>query len=153
MIRLERVDLGAGRIEVPVARIQGSLPGQVLLVSAGMDGDEYASIDAAYGLIEEFSRIRDLRGTVVIIPIVNIPGFEAKRDYNPLDNKYPKLIFPGNSKGTASQRLKHWLSVNFIIKSSVWIDLHGGALGERLVPFVYLPHTGNAMLDNRYRSL
>ena len=153
MIRLEKVDLGVGRIEVPVARIQGSLPGQVLLVSAGMDGDEYASIDAAYGLIEEISKVRDLRGSVVIIPIVNIPGFEAKKDYNPLDYKYPKLIFPGKPDGSPSERLIYWLSQNYILKSNAWIDLHGGALGEYLDPFVYIAQTGNTTLDNRYRSL
>lgn len=153
MIRLEKIDLDVCRVQIPVVHIHGSLPGKNLFVSAGMDGDEYASIDAAYALIEEISNIRDLRGSVVIIPIVNIPGFEAKRDYNPLDYKYPKLIFPGKPDGSPSQRLIYWLSQNFILKSNAWVDLHGGALGEYLDPFVYIPQTGNKQLDGQYRRL
>lgn len=153
MIRLEKVDLGICRVQIPVARLQGSLPGKNLFVSAGMDGDEYASIDAAYGLIEEIYDIRDLRGSVVIIPIVNIPGFEAKRDYNPLDYKYPKLIFPGKPDGSPSQRLIYWLAQNFILKSNAWVDLHGAALGEYLDPFVYMPQTGDRGLDGQYTRL
>lgn len=153
MIRLITVDLGVRKIQVPVTELVGKQPGKTLLLTAGMDGDEYASIDAAYELIEEFSRRQDIHGNVITIPIVNIPGFEAKRDFNILDGKFPKSIFPGKDNGGPTERLIHWLFKNHISCTDVWIDLHGGALGEKLTPFVYMPQTGRKDLDEKYQSI
>jgi len=141
MIRLITVDLGVRKIQVPVTELVGKQPGKTLLLTAGMDGDEYASIDAAYELIEEFSRRQDIHGNVITIPIVNIPGFEAKRDFNTLDGKFPKLIYPGKRNGTSTERLIFWLSTNYISKCNVWIDLHSGALDEMLAPYINLYET------------
>lgn len=74
---------------------------------------------------------------MVIIPIVNIPGFEKAVSWNPLDMKYPKHIFPGKEKGSSTERLMYWLSSNFVTDSDIWIDLHSGASTEVLEPFVW----------------
>ena len=50
------LDLGSAVIRVPVADIKGRAPGKTLLVTAGVDGDEYASIDAAYTMIDEVNK-------------------------------------------------------------------------------------------------
>ncbi len=134
-IPLVSVDLGAGTVRVPVAELSSGKDGKTLLITAGNDGDEYAGIEACYRIIEEFSHT-PFSGKLIVIPIVNIPGFEAEMSQNPLDGKFPKYIYPGNINGSASERLRYWVS-EYAESSDFWLDLHGGSLVESLVPFAW----------------
>ena len=140
LFRAHSVDLGVETIRVPVAEIDGGHPGKTLLVTAGMDGDEYAGMEAAVKLAEHFQN-EAFNGKLIIVPIVNWPGFEAHVSENPLDKKYPKEIFQGRTRGSATERLIHWLTTTFAIQSDAWHDLHGGAHDEHLNPFLWLFRT------------
>ncbi|MBM3204542.1 hypothetical protein FJZ48_00995 [Candidatus Uhrbacteria bacterium] len=129
-----------------VTDLQGKMPGKTLLITAGMDGDEYAGIEAATQLIEAFPS-RAFAGRLIVIPMMNIAGFEAGCSHNPMDKKYPKNIFPGRANGTASEQLIDWLTKNFIHHADAWIDLHGGAKDEYLKPFIWTWETGVAEID------
>lgn len=146
MMNLISVDLGIKKIKIPVADITSGKSGKTLLITAGMDGDENSSIEAAYELIEEFKG-GEFCGNLTVIPIVNIPGFEVYKSYNPLDNKFPKDIYPGKENGSPSERLIHWLDTNYISSSDVWLDLHGGAHDEILEPSVLVYETKNEKIN------
>lgn len=133
-ILLHRVNIGEKTISIPVAQL-GSGAGKTILITAGLDGDEYAGIEAAYTLIDHYAKTK-FSGRLIIIPILNIPGFEAGMSWNPLDNKYPKHIFPGKEKGSSSEKLMHWLSSSFIQNTDLWIDLHSGASTEVLASYI-----------------
>src|SRR3989338_9579508 len=152
MIQLVPLQLGKEKISIPVCIIKGKNPGKRILITGGLDGDEYASIDACYKLIEELSPEK-INGAVTIIPIVNIPGFESLRSFNPEDNKYPKNIYPGKKNGTSSEQLVYFLDQNYISSSDVWIDLHGGALTENLEPFAYFYETKNKILNETIEKI
>ena len=138
------VDLGLSRINIPVFTHKNESSPFSVLITAGVDGDEYASIDAAYALIEKFSD-NPPKINLTIIPVVNILGFELKVSHNPLDGKLPKFIFPGRISGSATDRLMAWVS-DFVYSSGLWLDLHGGALDEHLNPFIAVPFPKNAFL-------
>ncbi len=53
-----QVDVGATTINFPIALINGTEPDPVLLVTAGMDGDEYAASEAALRLIDALDPAR-----------------------------------------------------------------------------------------------
>lgn len=146
MIREVTVDLGVRKIKIPVCEIKGKKEGPVLLVTAGADGDEVSGMEAAYKLADEYKN-GDFAGQLNIIPILNIPGLENSVSINPIDNTYPKRVYPGRTDGSATERLIYWLNENYILKSKVWLDLHGGALDEMLSPFAYTYHTGKKDLD------
>src|SRR3989344_9294675 len=116
MIDLRTVDIGGRKIEIPVWEKQSPIPGKTIVITAGIDGDEYAGIEAAYELIRIYSK-QSFSGRLVIIPVVNIPGFEEAVSYNPLDKKYPKYIYPGKKNGSSTERLLYWLSTNFVSKA------------------------------------
>src|ERR1035437_1041493 len=61
--------------DIPVAVLHGAKSGPVLAVVSGAHGTEYASIMAVERLINSVNP-RELSGTLVLIPIVNIPSFE-----------------------------------------------------------------------------
>lgn len=144
-IRLQRVDLGDAVIDLPVADLVGLRPGPTLLVTAGVDGDEYAGIAAAHQLIERYKTL-DFAGRLIIIPIVNIPGFQAECSHNPLDNKFAKYVFPGRADGSPTERIMAIVS-SIAIEADCWYDLHGAAVTEGVNPYLWLHRTGVPAVD------
>lgn len=136
------VDLGVRSVQIPVADIVGKLPGKTLVVTAGMDGDEYAGIAAAYELIERYAD-KNFAGRLVVIPMVNVSGFAAECSQNPLDGIFPKNLFPGRPTGSATERLVYWLKTTWFDGADCVFDCHGAALTEGLIPFLWLYRSGS----------
>jgi hypothetical protein len=68
------VDAG---LSIPVVVIHGAKPGPVLALVAGSHGTEYTSIIALEKLIAMLNPA-EISGTVIIVPLINIPSFEQK---------------------------------------------------------------------------
>lgn len=152
LIRLIPVNLGSRSVEIPVAVIHGNRPGKKLLVTGGTDGDEYAGMEASYAIVERF-RGGDFAGTLVVVPVVNVPGFQAECSRNPLDQKFPKFVFPGRADGMPTDRLMHWLVSEYATGADAWMDLHGGAITEGVRPFLWLFESGEEATDSLGRRL
>jgi uncharacterized protein len=121
-------------LELPFTVVRGANPGPTLLVTAGIHGAEYASIEAAVRTARTDPQA--LAGTLVVLPIVNVPAYRARSIYiNPIDRKNLNRQFPGEIDGTFSQQLAAWLTENAIRGSDAFIDLHGGDMIEALTPF------------------
>ena len=119
----------------PVTAITGAAPGPALFVNAGVHGAEYPSVQAAIELGRETAPDA-LRGTLVILPVLNLPGFWARSMFVcPVDGKNPNRQFPGRPDGTYSEQLAHAMMTAFIEHADAHIDLHGGDMVEALVPF------------------
>lgn len=129
-----------------VIELVGNTPGKTLLVTGGVDGDEYAGIEAAYALVEKYKN-RQFSGRLIIIPIVNMPGFKAECSHNPRDGKFPKMVFPGSMLGSSTARMVHALITRYAYKADVWLDMHGGASTEGLFPFMWIFKTGITQSD------
>lgn len=151
-IILHKLNLTGRELQIPVADISAGIPGPTILITGGMDGDEYTGIRTAYDLIDYYTE-RQFPGRIIIVPIVNVPGFYDAKSQNPIDRKYPKYIFPGNKHGTATEQLIDWLRTNFMTDAAVWIDLHSGAMTERLQPFIWAFETGNKSLNRMTLSI
>ena len=121
--------------QIPLIVVKGAHDGPTLLVTAGVHGAEYASIEAANRLAQ--INPQTVSGTLIVLPIVNRPSFAARSIYvNPLDGKNLNRVFPGRADGTFAEQLAFWLTHTFIAHADAYIDLHGGDLNEALTPFV-----------------
>jgi uncharacterized protein len=126
-------DLGYS-VEIPYIVVRGTRPGPTLLVTAGIHGAEYASVEAANRIAQ--IKPESLAGTLVVLPVVNTVSFFARSIYiTPVDQKNLNRMFPGDPEGSFTQRLAHWLMETFIRKSDAYLDLHGGDMIEALTPF------------------
>jgi predicted deacylase len=124
--------------EIPFAIIEGAAPGPCLVVTAGVHGSEFCSVEAAVRLMQ--TKPEAIKGTLLVLPIVNIQGFHKRSIYvMPQDGKNLNRMFPGNPDGTTSERLAHWLVANVFPQADAYIDLHGGDLDEQLGPFTIFP--------------
>lgn len=124
----------AAETRLPYTVVRGTEDGPTLLVTAGVHGAEYASIDAAYRLAE--TDPATLRGTLVVLPIVNPSAFWQRSIYvTPIDGRNLNRLFPGRTRGTYAEQLAAWLHEEFLSRADALIDLHGGDLVEALEPF------------------
>ena len=67
---------GGGAVEIPLAVINGVKPGPVLWVDGAIHGDEPEGPLCCQILLREVSAA-DLAGTLVLVPAMNVPAFEA----------------------------------------------------------------------------
>lgn len=139
--------LDGKEVDIPIAHFPSD-SSKHITITAGMDGDEYTGIEAAYKLIAYFEK-HPPKDAITVLPIVNIPGFYNITSQNPLDNKYPKNIFPGKKNGSPSEQIIFWLYDNFLQSSTIWIDLHSGSLTEHLTPFILTRATKNGGVNSR----
>ncbi len=138
---------------IPVAVVHGASPGPVLAITAGSHGTEYASILALQKLIATLDA-RRLRGTVIIVPLVNVPSFEQRVPHlNPVDRKNMNRFYPGNPGGTQTERASFLITREIVERSDHLIDLHGGDLDESLRPYSYWTVSGNAAQDSISRGM
>ena len=139
--------------DIPVALVHGARPGPVLAVVAGSHGSEYASIMAVEDLIARVNPA-ELSGTLVLVPIVNIASFEKITPHvNPVDNKSMNRFYPGNARGTQTDRASFAVTKEVVEKCDHLIDLHGGDLDENLRPYSYWTVTGNQRQDEISRGM
>jgi predicted deacylase len=142
----DSVNLGPQTVNIQVFDTGLPVSGKTLLITAGMDGDEYCGVEAARRLIGQF-RNKKPDGRLIIIPLINVPGYGIGHSRNPMDGLYPKLVFPGKPAGKPSERLIWWLYENYIKYTDVWIDLHSGATDEILTPCILSYETGEKSVD------
>ena len=122
-------------LEVPAVELTGAGDGPRLTVLAGVHGCEYAPMAAvrrwARGLAE-----RELRGSVVAVPVLNLPAFRARSPFVvPDDGKNLNRCFPGDPAGTLAERLAHATFTELIAGSDALVDVHAGDMVEALEPF------------------
>lgn len=144
------VDAGT---RIAVAVVHGARSGPVLAIVAGAHGTEYASIVAASKLVQKLDAA-EISGTVILIPLVNVPSFEQKVPHvNPVDGKSMNRFYPGKADGTQTERASFFITREVVEKCDHLIDLHGGDLDEDLRPYSYWTKTGNAELDALSREM
>src|SRR5216684_239054 len=150
------IDVPAGSdaaTQIPVVVIRGANPGPTLALVSGAHGTEYASIIALEGLIGTLDPAQ-ISGTVILLPLVNIPSFEQKVPHvNPVDGKSMNRFYPGRPDGTQSERAAYVITKNVVEQCDHLIDLHGGDLDESLRPYSYWSKTGNAAQDAVSRDM
>ena len=138
---------------IPVAVIHGAKPGPVLALVSGAHGTEYTSIIALEKLIGMLDPA-EISGTVIIVPLVNIPSFEQKVTHvNPVDGKSMNRMYPGKMDGTQTDRASYLITKQVVEQCDHLIDYHGGDLDESLRPYSYWTTTGNAKQDQFSREM
>lgn len=133
-------------ISIPVFIWRGLKEGPTVFVTAAVHGDEINGTGAIRRIIRE--RPFELTaGTLVLVPVVNMPGFERHTRYLP-DRRDLNRSFPGSRDGSSASRLA-WSFFSQLIKHCDYgIDLHTAAVrrtnfpnvradmsNERLAPF------------------
>lgn len=137
-----------GDISLPVTVVHGAHEGPVLLLTAGIHGDEFPAMFALQRLRSELDP-NELRGTVILLHLANVHGFHGRRvALSPLDEKNLNRVFPGDKDGTPTEQVAELLTREFISRADFLVDMHSARSSGKLLEHVYSPFVGDEQLDN-----
>lgn len=103
-----------------------------MFVSAAMHGDEINGVEICRRLLKQ-KILKNIKGTLIIVPIVNVFGFNNKSRYLP-DRRDLNRCFPGSPSGSLAGRLANIYVKEIIDKCTHGIDLHTGAIHRSNLP-------------------
>lgn len=116
-------------LRVPVTIINGKEPGPTVTLTAATHGDELNGIEVVRTIAQGWD-LESLAGTLVCLPVVNVPGFLAQQRYLPILDRDLNRSFPGNPTGTSAQRIAATVFSNFIEPADYALDFHTSTRGR-----------------------
>lgn len=117
---------------LPVYVKRGLRDGPTIFISAAIHGDELNGIEIISRLINS-KRIKNLKGTLIAIPLVNPYGVLSQSRYLP-DRRDLNRCFPGTKKGSLGSRMANLLINEIVKKCDYGIDLHTAAINRNNLP-------------------
>jgi len=119
-------------VTMSVHVVHGRRPGPVVFVSAAVHGDEVIGVEIARRLLKA-PNLDNLKGTLLVVPIVNAFGFLNHSRYLP-DRRDLNRSFPGTPRGSLAGRLAHLFMTEIVARCDYGIDLHSAAIHRTNLP-------------------
>jgi len=120
------------RMDMPVHVVHGRKSGPRLFVSAAIHGDEINGVEIIRRLLAH-KAIREIHGSLIAIPIVNMFGLLQHSRYLP-DRRDLNRSFPGSARGPLASRLAHIFMETIVKNCDYGIDIHTGAQHRSNLP-------------------
>lgn len=135
----------AAYIDAPVFVARGVRAGPSLCITAGIHGDEINGTEIAR---RAFSWVnpQDLRGTVIVFPMVNAAGVRSGNRYMQ-DRRDLNRAFPGTSNGSVTSIIAHTLFTELSRNCDYLIDLHTGSFSRSNHPQIRVTGRNNRALE------
>lgn len=129
-----KASYGFGELDAPapVLVVNGAKPGPRLCMTAAVHGDELNGIEIVRRVIQRLDS-RILEGSVIGVPIVNIPGFQRGSRYLP-DRRDLNRFFPGDRAGSLASRIAYDFFHNIVRHCAYLVDLHTGSFARTNLP-------------------
>ncbi len=146
-----RLDLPVSRLptqtllSLPITIVNGVTPGPRLWLSAALHGDELNGVEIIRQVLAKI-KPKQLRGTLLAVPIVNVFGFIEQSRYLP-DRRDLNRCFPGSENGSLASRLANLFMREIVSHSTHGIDLHTAAINRVNLPQI----RGNLKDPETYR--
>ena len=131
-INLELPKLYNTPTQLPIHVIRGKKDGPTIFVSAAIHGDELNGIEIIRR-IRKLNILKKIRGTVILVPIVNIYGIMTLSRYLP-DRRDLNRSFPGSTKGSLASRVAKIFFDEVVKKCDLGIDLHTASIHKSNLP-------------------
>lgn len=120
------------QITMPVYVMHGRQEGSRLFISAAIHGDEINGVEIIRRLLDSRA-LKNLRGTLLAVPVVNVFGFLDKSRYLP-DRRDLNRSFPGSEHGSLASQVAHQFLNEIASRCTHGIDLHTAAAGRTNMP-------------------
>ena len=125
--------------------VRGKSDGPTLMVTGCIHGDEINGAEIIRRLVNGPNLRKRFKGTLIAVPIVNIPAFSNRSRYLP-DRRDLNRLFPGSAQGSLGGRLAHVLTSELLPHCDAVVDLHTGALNRANLPQVRVSADDDASL-------
>ncbi|RJG50673.1 succinylglutamate desuccinylase/aspartoacylase family protein [Motilimonas pumila] len=140
-------------VGTPVLVARGENAGPVLCLTAAVHGDELNGIEITRQVLHHIDT-RELNGTVIGVPIVNLDGFHNSSRYLK-DRRDLNRYFPGSPDGSSADRIAHSFFNKVVSKCDALIDLHTGSFYRTNLPQIRadLSHSGMAKFSRGFGNI
>lgn len=118
--------------KLPIRVLRGKREGPVVFVSAGLHGDEILGLEVIRRF-QKLSILQKLKGTIILVPIVNVYGAMNLSRYLP-DRRDLNRCFPGSDRGSLASRVAKIFYDEVVKKCSFGIDLHTASIHKSNFP-------------------
>lgn len=116
-------------VAAPLVVLHGRQDGPTVWISSTIHGDEINGIEIIREVLGNLN-IRQIAGTLIAAPIVNVHGFIAGDRYLP-DGRDLNRSFPGSARGSMASRIADIFIKEVVSRCDYGIDLHTGS-GDRV---------------------
>lgn len=121
-------------VRIPIHIRRAEEQGPVVFVTAALHGDEINGTGAIRRLLRDPAFTLQ-RGSVILVPVVNILGFDRHSRYLP-DRRDLNRSFPGSAEGSLASRMARIVFDEIIARCDAGIDLHTAAVRRTNYPNV-----------------
>ena len=135
---------GGAPLKIPFFLIKGVEDGPVLLVDACNHGSEYEGPPAVIRIARSLDPSK-LRGTVIAVPVVNLPSFEEGRRESSIDGVNINRIWPGDETRTISYQIAFHYFREVVEKANYVVTHHSGGRDLQHPPLVAFQDEGDEM--------
>lgn len=111
-------------VEVPVIINRAKRKGPVVLITAGIHGDEINGVEIVRQIIAKGINT-PRRGTIICLPVINVFGFLNQSRQFP-DGRDLNRMFPGTKKGSLASRLAFQFVEEILPLADYCLDFHTG---------------------------
>jgi N-alpha-acetyl-L-2,4-diaminobutyrate deacetylase len=80
-------------------------------------------------------RLADVSGRIIILPFLNAPAVRAGRRSSPIDGGNLNRVFPGDPRGSVTQRIAHFVQHELLPIADYVLDIHSGGRSLEFLPF------------------
>lgn len=116
-------------VRIPVTILNGERAGPTVFLTAAAHGDELNGIEVVREVAHEWD-LSELAGTLVCLPILNVPGFLLQQRYLPIYDRDLNRSFPGKEGSTSAYRMAYQIYTNFIEPCDFGMDFHTSTRGR-----------------------
>ncbi|HET8854660.1 MAG TPA: succinylglutamate desuccinylase/aspartoacylase family protein, partial [Salinimicrobium sp.] len=111
-------------VDVPIIIERAKKPGPVILLTAGIHGDEINGVEIVRQIISKEIN-KPSKGTIICIPIINIFGFlNMSREFP--DGRDLNRMFPGAKNGSLASRFAYQFIHEILPIADFCMDFHTG---------------------------
>lgn len=132
-------------VEVPVFVERSKKKGPVILVTAGIHGDEINGIEIVRQLISRKIN-QPKKGTTICIPLLNVFGFLNMSRQFP-DGRDLNRVFPGLANGSLASRFAYQFVNEILPVADFCIDFHTGGASRFNAPQVRVVKNHEKLLE------
>ncbi len=131
-------DMFSRQREIPIIVYHGAEDGPILWLNGATHGDEPEGPFSIFKALEQIDA-KTLRGTVVAVPVLNVPAFLAGTRGDPLDTFSYDMnrLYPGKQFGYATERMAyhHWQAMKD--QCDLQIAIHSGGEHSYLAHMIF----------------
>jgi len=113
-------------VHIPLHIVRGAADGPTLVVQAGASGLELEPALILPQIVNQLDALA-LRGTLVVVPLMNTSGFEFEQINTAWDNKHLNSLGRGKAQGSVSEQMIHQYFEMVLSKADALLEIRTGS--------------------------